>query len=281
MWKDSYLVGVEKIDTQHKLLFEYVDILTETLKKDLKVADYRRQIAEAVRYLKFYCIEHFRDEEAYHLEISYAEHKTHKEMHKKLIQDVLAHEEALVSSNYASGAVRGFLGFVMTWLVYHVAGEDQKLRKITQAEPKAVMSAIEAFADKTREVLKTITGISDEDIKFAFKPSGEISDGISYKVGFCGGGDKKGVGVVFSNRIAIGALKAMAGMDIDEINEIAFSALQEISNITAARISDVISEDGEFCDIEHPIRVENGDFPKDADSFLISTTLGDMEVIVY
>ncbi|MCL2169417.1 MAG: hemerythrin domain-containing protein [Defluviitaleaceae bacterium] len=285
MWKESYKIGVEHIDRQHKQLFEYVDAMAATLKKQQSFEDYKNQIVEAIGFLKQYCVEHFKDEEAYHLEIGLKDHQAHKQLHQKLVKDVLAHEAELTGSGFAPESVKKFLGFVLTWLIYHVAGEDQKLG--TKAAAKApdtteVSGSVQDFATRAKGVLCTVTGLSDEDISFA-KSAGSIKDGVGFKVGLVDGGGKKGVGLVYSTTIALGALKAMTSMEVDEINEITYSALQEISNIVSSRIADSVAAAAgiAFVDIEYPVQTPIEHIPKGNDSFIMKTSIGDMEVVVY
>ncbi|MCL2576163.1 MAG: bacteriohemerythrin [Defluviitaleaceae bacterium] len=279
MWKDSYTVGVGIIDRQHKELFEQVANLKAVLTQGLGFDEYKRQIGEAVQYLKKYCTEHFADEEKYYKDTGIEGIEEHRQLHIKLIQDVFDHEKRLMDSDFSPAAVREFLGFLLTWLIYHVAGEDQKFHKTIKIDEQ-LDGSVMAFADRAKQVLMTITGIAEGDIKPEFDRSLHISDGVGFKVGLVGG-DKLGIGLVYSNNIVTGALKAMTGMDIGEINELAYSALQEISNIVSAKISDVLSDGGEFVDIAYPVRADIADIPKTGDSFLMHTVIGDMEVIVY
>ena len=283
MWKDSYAIGVELLDNQHRQLFEAVEILMKTPKIDLSPKQYRGQIEKAVKFLKMYCVKHFQDEEAYHLEIGYAEREKHKKLHRKLIEGVLKHEKRLIDSDFDYGIVKKFFGFVMTGLIYHVAGEDQKLNKASVEEIAAqARGSVQDFAARAKKVLRTVTGLASEDIALEVGADRRIMEGVCYTVGLVGG-QKKGIGIVFSNTIAFGALKAMTSMELTELNEVVYSALQEISNIVSSRIADAVAlaKGSEFCDIDHPVRVDIADVPQGIDSFSMRTSIGDMEIVVY
>ena len=61
MWKDSYRLGVERIDQQHMELFRMTEDLVNAVKAGAGVEEYQK----ALGFLKDYVVYHFRDEEAY------------------------------------------------------------------------------------------------------------------------------------------------------------------------------------------------------------------------
>ena len=61
MWKDSYRLGVDQIDTQHRELFRMTAELVSASKGTATEEDCQK----ALGFLKDYVIRHFRDEEAY------------------------------------------------------------------------------------------------------------------------------------------------------------------------------------------------------------------------
>jgi len=285
MWKDEYLVGVEKIDRQHRILFDFVELINITLNQPLEAYEYEKKITDAVSFLKTYCLEHFKDEEAYYEQKGYSGLEEHKELHKKLVQKLLDYEMEFGATNFAPQVVKKFLGFVLTWLIYHVAGEDQKIKEADRAEAPVEEGAgsVHDFASRAKRVLRTITGLSEKDVDFDIGYTKGVDEGYAFMVGLVDGGDKQGIGLIYSEAIALGALKAMTSMEATEINEITLSALQEISNIVSSRIADSVTESlgGKFCDIEYPVRADINDIPDGSERFLMNTTIGDMEIIVY
>ncbi|MCL2752678.1 MAG: bacteriohemerythrin [Defluviitaleaceae bacterium] len=280
MWKDSYLTGVATIDKEHMQLFETVGKLKDTLTQGLGFEDYKAAIIDTMEFLKKYCLKHFADEEKFYRDAGYDGVEEHRQFHLKLIADVLDHQERLKQSNFDPTSVKAFLGFLLTWLIYHVAGEDQKMSKPKISAVRA-QTALIAFADNVREVLATVTGIANDSIKPIFNKDINADDGIIFKVGLVGDESKKAVWFVYSNKITFGIFRAMTGMEVCEANEMAYSALQEISNIASAKISNVLSAAcGKFVDIDYPVAAKIDDIPKTGDSFVMNTTLGDMEIIV-
>ncbi|MDR2167485.1 MAG: hypothetical protein LBE35_06530 [Clostridiales bacterium] len=283
MWKDSYLIGNELLDRQHKLIFECAETLVNVLKLDLDFDEYVMQITEAIRFFKVFSVQHFKDEEEYQRQIGYKDREEHARMHTQLLADVLTHERALVSRGFQQEDVEKFLGFLMTWLVYHVAGEDQKMKGAFAEQSTEGLDAISSFAEAAKHVLLTMTGLSDGEIRPDFSKNRRIDEGVSFKVGLVGAGDKKGIGLVYSNIIALGAIWAMTGMEFEEINEMVHSALQEMSNILSSRIANAVAKGvgSSFIDIEHPVMSEISEIPRGEDNFIMVTSLGDLEITVY
>ena len=130
MWKDVYSIGDDTIDEQHRGLFAYVENLIRTLMEDdLAEEAYQAHISMSLAYMKNYAVKHFADEEAYAIEIGFADAAAHKEMHEAFKLDVAAYEAELVESEFDKRAVKKFLTFVLEWLIHHVGYEDRKLAK--------------------------------------------------------------------------------------------------------------------------------------------------------
>lgn len=283
MWKESYLTGIEQIDLQHKQLFSYAGQLLTVAKEKEGQSDFKQQIVDAVKFLKLYCLEHFKDEEVYHAQLGIDEDGKHKSMHTKLATDVVAYEKELADTNFDPKVVKKFLGFLITWLVYHVAGEDQKLKTASQKEEHevATINLMQNLAARAKRAICVLTGLRKSEVDVEMNYTGHITEGIGYNAELIGSNDKKGVGLIFSNSAAKGALLEMTSLDSDEMNDVAYAALSEIANILSVRIADAISEDGSFCDAKFPLQVNIQDLPKGEDSFTLRTKFGDIGVIIY
>ena len=83
-WEDSYSIGIESIDIQHKKLFELVNKLYD-LKDNSNIKEEIRDILYAFRE---YTITHFQDEEFYMKSIGYPELEEHKLMHEHIIDSL-------------------------------------------------------------------------------------------------------------------------------------------------------------------------------------------------
>ncbi|MCL1998592.1 MAG: hemerythrin domain-containing protein [Turicibacter sp.] len=288
MWKDSYLLGVENIDRQHKNLFITIDKLKRDLKENVlanNIEAYNKRLTETILFLKSYAIEHFRDEEKYYLSIGFKDLDRHKKIHSKLEASVSRYETALIQSNFSRSVVKEFLGFLATWLVYHVAGEDLIALKPAKTDIiEEYSNILLEFAKRTKGVLETISGLPNEDIKFKMTNRRDFSEGICYRIVVFNTKDtnvKKDVGFVYTEEMAFNTIKAMMGMEMSELNEIAYSALQEVSNITGSKIADILSVSGLVYDITPPESVELAMIPAGMGSFTVNSQLGKMGVIMY
>lgn len=126
-WHEIYSIGVEPIDSQHKQLVHMVSRLQTTLAG----GDINQEVANALRFLVDYTKRHFADEEKVMQEIDFEELDHHKELHKKLINDVvhilLDIKKGKTVDPYA------FIDFLTDWLINHIRYEDKKIGKALAA----------------------------------------------------------------------------------------------------------------------------------------------------
>lgn len=83
-WDDSYALGIEHIDVQHKKLFDIVNRLYD-LEENSNIKEGIRQILYAFRD---YTITHFKDEEDFMMTIKFPDLKAHKELHQDIIDSL-------------------------------------------------------------------------------------------------------------------------------------------------------------------------------------------------
>lgn len=127
MWKDKYIVGVEKIDEQHKELFSRVSEFLFSLRKEGEWEDKLAKLNETLEFMKSYVVIHFDDEEAYQKEINYPELIIHKELHDQFKHEVGIFVERFNDEGYNEVLVQEFAGKLLAWLINHVAVSDRKI----------------------------------------------------------------------------------------------------------------------------------------------------------
>ncbi|MDE7285907.1 MAG: hemerythrin domain-containing protein, partial [Lachnospiraceae bacterium] len=125
VWKDSYKIGVDFIDKEHKQLFS-------TMNKLLRISESEEKsewaCREGVKYLRNHTTEHFEHEEEYMKSINYSEYEIHKRLHDNFRKNTLpALEAEMELSQYSEEAVRHFLGVCIGWVVGHTQTEDQAI----------------------------------------------------------------------------------------------------------------------------------------------------------
>lgn len=127
LWKDKYELGVERIDTQHKELFQRVDAFMHTLRSTASWEDKVQKVNETLDFMKSYVVEHFADEEAYMRRISYPDFLIHQKLHADMVDYVLRVSLEYEKSGFDELLVQQFAGKLLAWLIHHVAAADQQV----------------------------------------------------------------------------------------------------------------------------------------------------------
>lgn len=126
-WKDKYEVGVELIDSQHKELFKRVEDFIKVIRSTSLGEEKAQKVIETLEFMKEYVVEHFRDEEEYQIKIGYPDYEKHKQIHDGMVSFVLEVSEEYEKNGYNNALIQKFAGRLLTWLINHVAAEDQKI----------------------------------------------------------------------------------------------------------------------------------------------------------
>ena len=125
VWKDSFKMGVDFIDKEHKELFSRMNKLLKLSENEDKTEWACR---EGVKYIKHHTREHFEHEEAYMRSIHYEQYDIHKRLHDSFRLTTLpALEEELEQNSYSVDSVRHFLGVCIGWMISHTQMEDQAI----------------------------------------------------------------------------------------------------------------------------------------------------------
>jgi hemerythrin len=121
-WNDKLAIGNETIDDDHKHLIQLINAYELAVSKNnLKV------LGLAFASLEDYANEHFSREEKIMEAVHYPHRRSHREEHKKLLQDVHKKHEELVKGS-ESVDVEGLSAFLRNWLIGHVIKEDMQLK---------------------------------------------------------------------------------------------------------------------------------------------------------
>ncbi|MDR1322451.1 MAG: bacteriohemerythrin [Gracilibacteraceae bacterium] len=278
MWKESYAVGHELIDSQHKELFRMTDELTAVLRR--QDADSSAACAQAVVFLKNYVVKHFADEEALQASLGYAGLEAHRCLHRDFVATVLEYEKALNESNFDNKIAQRFAGKLIGWLIYHVVGEDGKITGMVRSAPALKLrsaSFTACFADSACEVLSQMLSITVEIIPETPAPVCEKSD-ISVSVGIVG--DRPGSAeFVFPLVTALHIVQSLTMMPDVDFGDMADSALREIANIICGNAASRIAETGCACDITTP-KLYRGQRPVASDGKVVKCDLGSLSVSI-
>jgi hemerythrin len=121
-WDDSYSVGVELIDSQHKELVKMTNELFLGCQKGGAAAEiyFMKTIQGAVKYVKT----HFSTEEIIMERLKYPEFLTHKKEHENFVSKVLKEVKDFESAK--NFAPLEFARYLQDWVLNHIAKSDKK-----------------------------------------------------------------------------------------------------------------------------------------------------------
>jgi len=119
-WDASFSVGVEKYDNAHKTLFRMVNELHDAMQQKRS----KEAIGKILDGLADYTVNHFADEERSFAQTRYPEESQHKQLHKKLVDQVIE-----LKGKFSSGQTlltQDVITFLQDWLVNHIKGTDKR-----------------------------------------------------------------------------------------------------------------------------------------------------------
>lgn len=119
-WNDSYSVGVEEIDKQHKEFFRLMHRLQIMQEKNTPREFTLRILHELGKYADY----HFVSEENLMLMVKYPDLERHRSEHQILLRGAAERIEQFESG---CETLDSFLKFLRHWLISHIQGEDIKV----------------------------------------------------------------------------------------------------------------------------------------------------------
>ncbi|TAN42253.1 MAG: bacteriohemerythrin [Nitrospirae bacterium] len=122
-WSDAFKVGIEKIDFQHKNLYEAISRFLTAVAENKDVAEIKKMLD----FVGNYIFEHFSTEEDYMGRYEYPAALHHKSEHQAFIE-----EFRRMKNQYELDGATKFIslqleGWLISWLQKHVAGSDTAL----------------------------------------------------------------------------------------------------------------------------------------------------------
>ncbi len=116
-WDDSFAIGIEAIDNQHRKIFEHLLALENSVIKRDPWHILRFFLAQLSEYMQF----HLAVEEALLEIVGYPARSAHGDSHAKLIAQIASLEEKLKTN--ATG--ENLVGFFEDWFIRHVLSSDR------------------------------------------------------------------------------------------------------------------------------------------------------------
>ena len=125
-WDDSFAIGIEAIDNQHKKIFEHLLALENSVIKRDPWHILRFFVAQLSEYMQF----HLAVEEALLEIVGYPERSAHGDSHAKLVAQIASLEEKLKTN--ANG--ESLVGFFEDWFIRHVLSSDRDYASFVKRE---------------------------------------------------------------------------------------------------------------------------------------------------
>jgi len=122
-WSDDYSLGYERVDAQHRRLFE---LLSELVSSCMEGTDVDK-LHKTIDFLVNYTIQHFSDEEALQIEYGYPGYVRHKQLHENFKATVGDLVQRFTQSGSLSELSADVNKVIVKWLITHIQREDKKI----------------------------------------------------------------------------------------------------------------------------------------------------------
>jgi hemerythrin len=130
IWKPEYSVGIERIDSQHREIFETINRLYWAIQEKQQVQIVGSILAEMERYV----YTHLKDEETLMQGRHYPDFEVHRASHKAFTQKT---NELIMRHQGTYGDISSdVFQFLRTWWISHIIGMDQKYIPYMKIEHK-------------------------------------------------------------------------------------------------------------------------------------------------
>ncbi len=130
-WTNDLEIGDEKIDSQHRQLFDFLNDLIDACSRgsDTQTLD------KTLDFLVNYTVLHFKDEEEIQLAYSYPDYERHKQQHEDFKLTVGELVQRFNESGSSSELSRDACKIVATWFLRHIREEDKKIGRYIWSHP--------------------------------------------------------------------------------------------------------------------------------------------------
>lgn len=130
-WKDSFAIGIDTIDAQHKKIFERLLAIENSIAKRDPWHVLRFLVEQLTEYMKF----HLAVEEALLEVIKFPGRKEHVEAHAGIVEKMAELERGLKENTSADPLLRFFEG----WFLRHVLDADRDYVAFIREEMPALL----------------------------------------------------------------------------------------------------------------------------------------------
>ena len=244
LWKEEYKVGIDKIDEQHRQLFDKIEQLLEIAKSGDKRSN-QQKCMEIIDFLVDYTVFHFNTEEALQRERKYVSYAQHVKIYTEFKNTVQAYKE-LLGKDFTAKTLKSFIGTMLAWLVNHVCVCDRKILKNLPLQNIESFANTESFIENVAH--KLLTEMYDIPIKGVKSCiyKGNVEGAVIVRT-VAEGANKHLFLYGMSDELAGILYNKISGMNLphlDFLDELEKSALMEIGNIITTYAMSAIDESG-------------------------------------
>lgn len=242
LWKDEYKVGIDKIDEQHRQLFDKIEQLLEIAKSGDRSSN-QQKCMEIIDFLVDYTVFHFNTEEALQRDRKYISYAQHIKIHTDFKNTIQAYKE-LLCKDFSAKTLKSFIGTMLAWLVNHVCVCDRKILKNIPLQGMESFANTESFIENVAHKLLTeMYNISIRGVKSCIY-KGTVEGAVIVRT-VAEGANKHVFLYGMSDRLAKILYNKISGLSLshlDFLDEIEQSALMEIGNIITTYAMSAIEE---------------------------------------
>lgn len=134
-WQDSYKIGHDSTDRQHRKLVSMIAALQQAIVDGNAEEATSLTLKELVDYTQY----HFRDEEKLMTEIGFADIEHHKFLHRQMLEQVIQ-----ILTDIKSGKpfnAPDLVDYLTHWLTSHIVAEDGKIGQVLRAKKRQTAHA--------------------------------------------------------------------------------------------------------------------------------------------
>ena len=121
-WKDSFNLGIEHLDDQHRQLVKQINILHDAM----KVGKGKESLNQILNALINYTATHFTSEEILFRQYNYPGSEKHMAEHAKFVKEVLSFKANFDKGNMMLSI--DVMTFLENWLINHILGSDMEYK---------------------------------------------------------------------------------------------------------------------------------------------------------
>lgn len=132
VWTKEYSIGVEEMDSQHKMLLIIINRIELIAQGNPNRVDFESKVKSVIQELYNYTVLHFSSEEVILKMFNYPDFVNHKKQHDKFIELIEGKKkniEALLEEEKLSEVVdemNAIYNFLSNWLLTHIKKTDSE-----------------------------------------------------------------------------------------------------------------------------------------------------------